>query len=55
MQSELKFRDKDKNGLTSLFEMIDQTLKEEEERRARFEKEMEELNSRTQTVENGEL
>ena len=55
MQSELKFRDKDKNGLSSLLEMIDQTLKEDEERRARFEKEFEKLNSRTQTDENGEL
>lgn len=55
MQSELKFRDKDKNGLSSLLEIIDQTLKEDEERRARFEKEMKELNSRTQTLEDGEL
>jgi hypothetical protein len=55
MQSELKFRDKDKNGLSSLLEMIDQTMKEDEERRARFEKEFEDMNSSTQTVEDGEI
>lgn len=48
VSSDLKFKDKDKNGLASLLEMIDKTMKEEEDRKARFERELQELNSSTE-------
>jgi hypothetical protein len=43
VNSDIKFKDKEKNGLASLLELIDKTIKEEEERKARLEKELENL------------
>jgi hypothetical protein len=43
VNSDIKFKDKEKNGLASLLELIDKTIKEEDERKARLEKELENL------------